>query len=81
MLTLTILLFTTGCVFQLVKKTVGSVRLIYEESQEEKLIPDVYLKLILAERPQVYGVYCIKMLKQPNIDTVYFNFKLIDCNS
>ncbi|VDD95927.1 unnamed protein product [Enterobius vermicularis] len=37
---------------QSVKKTVGSVRLIYDEAQEERMIPDVYLRLIIAERPQ-----------------------------
>ncbi|VDK54313.1 unnamed protein product [Anisakis simplex] len=35
---------------QEVKKSPGSVRLIRDESQKDKLLPDVYLKLVIPER-------------------------------
>uniref|UniRef100_A0A915ACP4 Protein-tyrosine-phosphatase n=1 Tax=Parascaris univalens TaxID=6257 RepID=A0A915ACP4_PARUN len=38
---------------QEVKKSCGSVRLVRDEAQQDKLLPDVYLPMVIQERPQV----------------------------
>uniref|UniRef100_A0A915AAZ6 Protein-tyrosine-phosphatase n=1 Tax=Parascaris univalens TaxID=6257 RepID=A0A915AAZ6_PARUN len=37
---------------QEVKKSCGSVRLVRDEAQQDKLLPDVYLPMVIQERPQ-----------------------------
>lgn len=36
---------------QLTKRNSGSVRIVRDEAQPEKLLPDVYLKNVIPERP------------------------------
>uniref|UniRef100_A0A914RFE6 Uncharacterized protein n=1 Tax=Parascaris equorum TaxID=6256 RepID=A0A914RFE6_PAREQ len=40
-------------ILQEVKKSCGSVRLVRDEAQQDKLLPDVYLPMVIQERPQV----------------------------
>lgn len=37
--------------FQLTKGNAGSVRIVRDEAQPDKLLPDVYLKNVIPERP------------------------------
>lgn len=36
---------------QLIKRNAGSVRIVRDEAQPDKLLPDVYLKSVIPERP------------------------------